>query len=229
MRLALHWCALAFVKGSLEDDTCDPRLDRRNFARELDAFHKIRKHVFFDTFRWDVPIINSWEIDGYDALDPVYLLSLDEAGQVVGGLRLLPTMGFNMLNDTFPQLLPEGKRIESPLIWESSRFSIDRAADSQIGPKRISRAIAELGIGMNEFGARLGLSHIVTVYDAILHRHLSRVGCAGRPIGEPKRIGASLAYAVFFEVGPAAETAAREASGIEGSVLEPEAALAVAA
>ena len=199
-------------------------VDRGNFTRELDAFHKIRKQVFFDTFRWDVPIINSWEIDGYDALNPVYLLSLDDTGQVVGGLRLLPTTGFNMLNDTFPQLLPEGKRIESPLIWESSRFSIDRAADSQIGPKRISRAIAELGIGMNEFGARLGLSHIVTVYDAILHRHLLRVGCAGRPIGEPKRIGASLAYAVIFDVGPAAEMAAREASGIEGSVLEPEAA-----
>jgi acyl homoserine lactone synthase len=199
-------------------------VDRRKFARELDAFHKIRKHVFFDTFRWDVPIINSWEIDGYDALDPVYLLSINEAGQVVGGLRLLPTVGFNMLNDTFPQLLPEGKRIESPLIWESSRFSIDRAADIQIGPKRISRAVAELGLGMNEFAARLGLSQIVTVYDAILHRHLLRVGCAGRPIGEPQRVGVSLAYAVFFEVGSAGEKAAREASGIEGSVLEPDAA-----
>ena len=204
-------------------------VDRRNFARELDAFHKIRKHVFFEMFHWDVSVINSWEIDGYDALDPVYLLSIDEAGQVVGGLRLLPTTGFNMLNDTFPQLLPEGKRIESPLIWESSRFSIDRAADIQIGRKRISRTIAELGLGMNEIGVRLGLSQIVTVYDAILHRHLSRVGCAGRPIGEPKRIGASQAYAVFFEIGAATETALREASGIEGSVLEPERAMPIAA
>jgi acyl homoserine lactone synthase len=204
-------------------------VDRRKFARELDAFHKIRKQVFFDTFRWDVPIINSWEIDGYDALDPVYLLSINEAGQVVGGLRLLPTMGFNMVNDTFPQLLPEGKRIESPLIWESSRFSIDRAADIQIGPKRISRTIAELGLGMNEIGVRLGLSHIVTVYDTILHRHLLRVGCAGQPIGDAKRVGASLAYAVLFEIGPATEGALREASGIEGSVLEPEHAVPIAA
>ena len=61
-----------------------PGVDRRNFARELDAFHKIRKRVFFEMFRWDVAVINSWEIDGYDALDPVYLLSVNEAGQVVG-------------------------------------------------------------------------------------------------------------------------------------------------
>ena len=196
-------------------------VDRRNFATEMEMFHKIRKRVFFDTFRWEVPIINTWEIDGYDALDPLYLLSIDDTGQVVGGLRLLPTMGFNMLNDTFSQLLPEGKRIESPLIWESSRLCIDRDIDVQVGPKRISRAIAELGLGLNEIGARIGLSHIVTVYDAILHRSLSRVGCAGEPIGEPQRIGKSMAYAVFFEVGPVAEAAARAASGIEGPILEP--------
>jgi N-acyl-L-homoserine lactone synthetase len=63
------------------------------------------------------------------------------------------------------------------------------------------------------------------VYDAILHRHLLRVGCAGRPLGEPQRVGKSLAYAVLFDVGPEAETAAREASGIEGSVLEAQDAL----
>ena len=111
----------------------------------MDAFHQIRKRVFFEMYRWDVPVINSWEIDGYDALDPVYLLSVNEADQVVGGLRLLPTMGFNMLNDTFSQLFPEGKRIESPLIWESSRFSIDCDIDIQIGPKRISRAMRNSG------------------------------------------------------------------------------------
>jgi acyl homoserine lactone synthase len=194
--------------------------DRRKFAREMEAFHQIRKRVFFDKFGWEVPVINSWEIDGYDALDPVYLLSINEAEQVVGGLRLLPTMGFNMLNDTFPELLPEGKRIESPLIWESSRFCIDSDIDVQIGPKRIHQAIAELGLGMNEIGAKIGLSHIVTVYDALLHRHLSRMGCGGEPIAEPKRIGKCLAYAVFYEIGPEAAAATQAASGIQGSVLE---------
>ena len=40
-------------------------VDRRKFARELDAFHKIRKLVFFDTFRWNVPIINFAIIANY--------------------------------------------------------------------------------------------------------------------------------------------------------------------
>ena len=196
--------------------------NRRKFQREMDAFHQIRKRVFFDRMGWDVSVINSWEVDGYDALDPVYLLSVDAEERVVGGLRLLPTMGFNMLNDTFSQLLPEGKRIESPLIWECSRFSVDDQVDMPIGPKGISRATAELGLGMNELGARIGLSHIVAVYDAMMHRVLTRAKCAGEPIGEPKRIGKTMALAVFFEIGPATEAAARAASGIGGQVLESD-------
>ena len=47
------------------------------------------------------PIIGEWEVDGYDALDPLYLACLDERGKVVGGLRPLPTIGLNRLNDAY--------------------------------------------------------------------------------------------------------------------------------
>lgn len=194
--------------------------DRKVFQREVDEMFRIRKRAFHDRLKWDVAVINRWEIDGYDALDPLYLVSVDDRNNVVGGLRLLPTTGFNMLNDTFFALLPEGKRIESPLIWESSRFSVDCDVDANIGPKGIGRATAELGLGMNEIGKRIGLTHIITVYDAYMHRILKRAGCAGEPIGMPKRIGGVLAYAVVFEIGDATERALRDASGIEGCVLE---------
>ena len=190
------------------------------FPREIDEMYAVRKRVFFERMRWEVPVINRWEIDGYDAMDPLYVISLDENERVIGGLRLLPTTGFNMLNDTFPELLPEGKRIESSRIWEASRFAVDHHADVPIGPKGISRATAELGLAMNEIGAQVGLTHIVGVYDALMHRVLSRAGCGGEPIGPPMRIGKVLTYAVFFEIGGATEEALRAASGIEGSVLE---------
>ncbi|HYA80980.1 MAG TPA: acyl-homoserine-lactone synthase [Methylocystis sp.] len=203
---------------------------RHQFSREVDEMFAIRKRVFFERMRWDVTCINRWEIDGYDALNPLYVVSLNENGRVVGGVRLLPTTGFNMLNDTFSVLLPEGKRIENPRIWESSRFSVDHQADVPMGPKGVGRATAELILAMNEVGERLGLSHIVTVYDALMHRMLSRIGCAGDPIGEPLRIGKVLTYAVFVEVGEDIEKAVKAASGIEGSVLEQEtAAYALAA
>ena len=194
--------------------------DREKYSADIDQMFRIRKRAFHERLRWQVAVINRWEIDGYDALYPLYLLSINEKQRVVGGLRLLPTTGFNMLNDTFSELLSDGNRIESPLIWESSRFSVDDLADVPIGPKGISRATAELGLGMNEIGRMSGLTHVVTVYDALMHRILSRAGCAGEPIGKPRKIGGVLTYAVLFEIGDQTENALREASGIVGSVLE---------
>ncbi len=187
---------------------------------DIDAMHRIRKKVFHERMKWEVPVIRHWEVDGFDALDPLYLLAMSDQGKVVGGLRLLPTMGPNMLNDVFSVLLPEGRPVESPLIWESSRFSVDHESDVPVGPKGIGRATAELGLAMNEIGLATGLSHIVTVYDALMHRMLRRAGCAGDPIAEPQRIGSVLCYAVFFEIGESTERALRDASGIKGSVLE---------
>jgi acyl homoserine lactone synthase len=193
---------------------------RSAHAREVDAMHRLRRKVFHDRMGWEVSVIRHWEIDGFDVLDPLYLLSIDQNHRLVGTLRLLPTTGFTMINDVFGELLPDKAPIVSPLIWESSRFAVDREADVPIGPNGISRATAELGLGMNAVGMRLGLTHIVTVYDAFVHRALRRAHCAGEPIGEPRRIGNSLAYAVFYEVGPETEARVRAVSGIKGDVLE---------
>lgn len=194
--------------------------DRHLYPTEIAEMHRLRKHVFHDRMQWDVPIINEWEVDGYDALDPLYVLSVNDDGRVVGGLRFLPTTGFNMLNDTFPELLPDGERFASPLVWESSRFTVDRSVDKRRMKGGLGVATAELGLAMNEIGTSAGLTHVVTVYDALLHRVLERAGCEGEPMSEPRMIGKVLTYAVLYEVGPEWDARVRAASGIEGHVIE---------
>ena len=193
--------------------------DRARYPREIDAMHRLRRRVFHERMGWEVALIRDWEIDGFDAFDPLYLLSVDEQDRVVGTLRLLPTTGFTMINDVFSELLPDSEPIVSPLIWESSRFAVDRDADVPIGPNGVSRAVAELGIGMNEVAMRAGLTHVVTVYDALVHRTLKRAQCAGEPMGPPKRLGGTLSYLVLYEVGPATEKLVRDASGIDHDVF----------
>jgi acyl homoserine lactone synthase len=125
-----------------------------------------------------------------------------------------------MLNDTFPELLPAGQRFASPLIWESSRFTVDRRIDARpwfrggLGP-----ATAELGLAMNEIGIYCGLTHIVTVYDSFMHRMLERSNCAGDLLSEPKMIGSVVTCAVLYEIGPKLEERLRAASGISDCVL----------
>ncbi len=196
--------------------------ERHAFPREIDAMHRIRKKVFRDRLGWDVSTIGDWEIDGFDAMDAVYLVAKNDEGRVVGSIRLLPTTGFNMLNDVFPELLPEGSRVESPRIWEASRFSIDPDIDLPLTRNRLARPTAELILGMNEIGRRLGLTHIVTVYDVFIGRILRRADCRGEPISDPIRIGKTIAYAALFEIGDAMERAVRDASGVQYPVLLPE-------
>lgn len=193
---------------------------REHHPQFIDEMHKLRRSVFHERLKWQVTVINRWEIDGYDALDPLYVLSLDENERVIGGLRLLPTTGFNMLNDTFPQLLPDGERIESPLIWESSRFTVRMTGDLRVDGPIISRATAELGMALNEIGKAAALTHIVTVYDRAMHRMLSRVGCAGEPLGPSQCIGGVETYAVIYEVGPEWDQRVRRLAGVSDVPLE---------
>ena len=173
----------------------------RDCSRALiDKMHRLRKQVFHDQLKWEVNVVRNWEIDHYDAVNPLYVIVTDEADEVIGSVRILPTTGLNMLNDTFPQLLPEGLPIESPRIWELSRFTIRNPVIKSDFAK-ISAATAELGLALNDIGKLAGISHYVAVYDAFMHRLLSRTGCAGDPISDPQFIGGVLSYAVTYEVG----------------------------
>ena len=176
---------------------------RDRYPRMIDEMHKLRRNVFHDRLKWQVTVINRWEIDGYDALNPLYVVALDEDERVIGGLRLLPTTGFNMLNDTFSELLPDGERFSSPLVWESSRFSVRITGDARTDAKVVSRTTAELLMALNEIGRAAALSHLVTVCDQTMYRLMSRCGLGGDLLGEPKMIGGVLTYALVYEYGEA--------------------------
>jgi acyl homoserine lactone synthase len=66
----------------------------------------------------------------------------------------LPTTGFNMLNDTFSELLPDGERFSSPLVWESSRFSVRITGDARTDAKVVSRTTAELLMALMKLAER---------------------------------------------------------------------------
>jgi len=79
---------------------------RREFdSADLWAMHRLRTQVFKDRMGWEVPVIGGMEIDGYDAMDPYYLMIRDQEKGLRGCMRILPTVGPYMLKNTFPELL----------------------------------------------------------------------------------------------------------------------------
>jgi N-acyl-L-homoserine lactone synthetase len=193
----------------------------KRYPNELDAMFKLRKRVFHDLLKWDVSVRGDWEIDHYDNANPLYVLShSDETGRLRGALRLLPTLGPNMLDDTFPILLGDNPQVRSASIWESSRFCIDPTISQDRGSNQVTIAAAELMCGVGELGLASGLSHIVTVTDVFLERMFRRMGCPGERIGEPQRIGSVYAVAVAWEVTTDLLDTMKAVAEIGGSVLE---------
>ena len=174
--------------------------NRLHFEPLIEEMFSLRARVFKDRLQWDVDVRDGKEIDRFDSEDPLYILSTnDETGRLEGSVRLLPTTGPNMLRDVFPVLLPDGMVVESPIIWESSRFCIEPDMD-HIGASRINRITTELLCGLVEVGQRANLSHIVSVYDARMARIFRASNCPAEVIGTPTRIGRVMTYAGLFEV-----------------------------
>lgn len=191
------------------------------YRRELRAMHRLRHQVFKERLDWQVSSADGEERDEYDRLDPVYLVSQDDSGKVVGTLRLLPTTGPNMLRDTFAALLYDRPAPCDPRVWESSRFSIDHGEGSRRNClATLSRVTSELFCGAVETAMANGIEAIVTVHDARFQRVMTRVGCRPRWTSTPMQFGSCLSMYSWIDMDQCFLDALKEVGSIQGSVIQ---------
>ncbi len=166
-------------------------------SKDLWEMYRLRARVFYDRMGWEVPILSGMEIDGYDALDPYYML-IRSSGVLCGCWRLLPTRGPYMLKDTFSQLLHGQDAPEQDDIWELSRFAVETE-----GPKGFG--FAELALeSMREvvrFGDRMGIRRYVTVTTIAIERLLRKTGITVSRFGPPVKTGIENAVALDIDIG----------------------------
>ena len=204
-------------------------VDRHAYPDLFDQMFRMRAAVFSERLGWDVTVVDGKEIDRFDAEDPLYLLCVDEPTQELkGAVRLLPTTGPNMLRDVFGVLVPGGS-VESPLIWESSRFAIN--PDLSVGPGRqdvnhfVNTTTIELLCGLVEAAQLAGVEHIVSVFDARMARIFRAADCPYELIGVPTRIGRTMTYAGLFEISDSMRRRLGNAVGLHAAVLKSPRAL----
>ena len=172
---------------------------RRDFKSiDLWEMHTLRAKVFKDRLGWEVPIMSGMEIDGYDALEPLYMMIREPGvGLLRGCWRLLPTSGPYMLKDSFAQLLHGQSAPQHDRIWELSRFAIETDGNPRFGFSAITldsiRAIID-------YGQRSGLEQYVTVTTTAIERLLRRAGVLTRRVGSPLRIGVETAVALYVDI-----------------------------
>ena len=172
---------------------------RREFKTgDLHEMHTLRAKVFRDRLGWEVPIMSGMEIDGYDALEPLYMMINEPGGGILRGCwRLLPTEGPYMLKDSFSQLLHGQPAPSDPGIWELSRFAIETDGNPCFGFSDITmESIGEI----ISYGHHTGLDQYVTVTTTAIERLLRRSGVLTRRFGEPVQIGVERAVALYIDI-----------------------------
>lgn len=155
------------------------------YAANLPFYPTLRSSMFLDRTEqfknrhgWAVNVDkNGFEVDEYDALNPLYAIWQADDGTHGGSIRVLPTMGPTMVNDHFRRLAG-GAEINSPVIWECTRFCVSpRFTGNQ------SKVAAALILAGCELGLRFGLeSSIGVVYSHTLPIY-RRIGWIPEVIG----------------------------------------------
>lgn len=166
--------------------------------QELWNMYRLRAHIFKDRMGWDVSIMSGMEIDGYDALDPSYMVISENRNIVRGCCRLLSTEGPYMLKDTFPELLHGNPAPACKNVWELSRFAIETNGHQNFG-------FAELALNsmreMVAFGDRMGIDRFVMVTTTAIERLLHKASIAIERFGPPIRIGIENSVALDIDLG----------------------------
>lgn len=144
-----------------------------------------RARVFRDRMKWNVEVRDGKEIDWYDQnADPIYVVSLNEAGSVVGSLRLLPATGPTMLRREFRSFFQEPIIVDGPMTWECTRFCVHPA--SLAGAVRVTNVSGQLLSGLCDLALESGIESVVGIYARPMERVYRQLGWP------PKRLSMSL-------------------------------------
>lgn len=152
------------------------------YGHDLHKFPLLTKTMFTDRadqfqtrLGWDVSVDDQGqERDQYDALDPLYVIWEMPDGTHGGSMRFLPTTGRVMVNEIFGHLTG-GSPINSPLIWECTRFCLSRSAKANVA--------GALMLGGGEIMRNFGVEHFVGVFDRRMVRIYRSIGSSPEVLG----------------------------------------------
>ena len=152
---------------------------------ELETHPTLARTMFIDRatqfskrLRWEVTVDqDGGERDEYDTLNPLYVILENSDGEHAGSLRFLPTTGKTMVNDHFTHLT-DGVKIQSPYIWECTRFCVSPTSDR--------RAAAKLLTAGAFIMKECCIDHFVGVFDDRMERIYRVIGANPTVLGRQK-------------------------------------------
>ena len=168
---------------------------------------KARKRVFIDNKGWDLPQTSGMEFDQYDTPQSRTIV-LHEYGQVVAGIRLLPTTArcgcyTYMLKDakdgvidTIPPYILYEDAPVSDWVWEATRLFIT----PEVPANRRIRVQTRLMHEMARTAVSEGATHVIGIVPYVFKRWLERLGMSALPVGPRVTFDTDISQAALMHV-----------------------------
>ena len=144
----------------------------------IDSIFKLRKNVFSDKLKWDLPVHGDIEFDEYDKLNPIYVVWTDKTKTILyGSVRLLPTSGPTLLHDVFGATHGHNPELKDPRIWEGTRLCLDVEKIAQHFPQLTpDKAFSKMLLALCECALDAGIQRLVSNFEPCLRRVYLRAG-----------------------------------------------------
>lgn len=186
--------------------------NRKAYERPLERHFRLRHQIYVGERNWrqverPIPL----EIDAFDNEDAIYLLGIDDKGNVCGGSRLVPTLKPHLLADVFP-MLADGGIPRGPDIFEWTRIFV---APSLRKPGEPSRAAGIVLCGLLEASLVLGVRQISVVCETFWPERLERLGWRVTRLGPTVDHPDGAILALLIEVTEAALVSSRASYGLD--------------
>ncbi|PCJ20807.1 MAG: autoinducer synthesis protein [Gammaproteobacteria bacterium] len=180
--------------------------------QDIIGMYHLRGKVFKERLNWDVQTQNGLEIDEFDQLNPIYLLSKNYRNDVEGCLRLIPTSGPYMLEKVFPQLLRGETIPKNKDIWEMSRCAVELSSSHPTVQGNMNDVTVGIIRNAYEFAVLHDIEQYVAVVSVAFERLLKQLGLPMRRFGDGRavRLGKVLSTAVWIDVNDEYRLAVRD-------------------
>ncbi|MCR9242078.1 MAG: GNAT family N-acetyltransferase [Rhodobiaceae bacterium] len=190
------------------------------YEDKLEQMFRLRHRVLVDIAGWEeIRQPDGREIDQFDNDLTTYFLILDDKEDVVGSLRMQPSLAPTLTSEVFPSICDIEGVPRSDRLYDCSRVIAAPEVSQKEGQP--SWVTSELHSGMFEFGLALGLEGLTCVLEVKWLHYMKRWNWDVRPLGMPDSVseGGSVAACIHTTV-PMLEML-RETRGLTSPVISP--------
>lgn len=186
---------------------------------ELSPLHeaelaRYRYRIFVERLGWAIAdgyAQGEHERDQFDSAQTIYIIRRNQANQICGCARLLPTDGPYLLKEIFPDLFTEGQLPSLPQVWELSRLAATRADGGNESKEDVLDGVRAMMAAVVGFAASRGIERLVGVTYVAMERLFRRLGIHAHRAGAPQLTDGKLIVACWIEI----DATTKRALGIE--------------